>query len=412
MPSFNERLLFPHLCLRNVIGKCQHASRSLGLNKELNEKCENGYPAVVLSFDTTYYMNIFCAYCNEVQSGPFDLYQYQQTGFKDLELKVLMTLTPTGKYSQSVINPASVTVPWLSSQCSISEAPIEQQTSDQIPGGQRTSTVCATSCSNKYFTLRADGICKAYYKALVALADDGLPPLCHSAKPVLANFITCGLKHLLPSLKHADFHPPSVKVEFDTRFNKTLYVVTLQMDLPHIAYAYFAFKIEESWRNFRRLTIVSKSFAVYRMSQNLCTNNDGERVKSESDVETVSLMSQLDFDYELFNDSAELIRRPAVSSEIRTTVCLTYTSMDDSQDNKYKSLYTLMCSEDVGRERDEAMIKALSDSKCFDPPQDIKNDMKRNGPLSRPLVGVVWWACLLAATLLLTYTARCDEFMG
>ncbi|KAK3794983.1 hypothetical protein RRG08_007299 [Elysia crispata] len=205
-----------------------------------------------------------------------------------------MSLTTTGKYSLSVINPASVTVPWLSSQCSISEAPIEQQTSDQIPGGQRTSTVCATTCSNNDFTLRADGMCKNQYKALVALVDDGLPPLCDSAKPVLANFITCGLKHLLPSLKHADFHPPSVKVKFDTRLNRTL---------------------------------------------------------------------------------------------------------DDDKGDKYKSLYTLMCSEDVGRERDEAMIKALSDSKCFDPPQDIENDMKRNGPLSRPLVGVVWWACLLAATL-------------
>ena len=262
MPSFNERLLFPHLCLRNVIGKCQHASRSLGLNKELNEKCENGYPAVVLSFDTTYYMNILCAYCNEVQSGPFDLYQYQQTGFKDLELKVLMTLTPTGKHSQSVINPASVTVPWLSSQCSISEAPIEQQTSDQIPGGQRTSTVCAATCSNNDFTLRADGMCKTQYKALVALADDGLPPLRHSAKPVLANFITCGLKHLLPSLNHADFHPPSVKAKFDTRLNKTLYVVSLQMDLPHLANWFFADESEESWRNLHRLTIVSKAFAV------------------------------------------------------------------------------------------------------------------------------------------------------
>ena len=145
-----------------------------------------------------------------------------------------MSLTTTGKYSLSVINPASVTVPWLSSQCSISEAPIEQQTSDQIPGGQRTSTVCATTCSNNDFTLRADGMCKNQYKALVALVDDGLPPLCHSAKPVLANFITCGLKHLLPSLKHADFHPPSVKVKFDTRLNRTLYVVSLQMDLPHL----------------------------------------------------------------------------------------------------------------------------------------------------------------------------------
>ncbi|KAK3747016.1 hypothetical protein RRG08_013991 [Elysia crispata] len=149
-----------------------------------------------------------------------------------------MSLTTTGKYSLSVINSAAITVPWLSSQCSISEPPIEQQKSDQIPGGQRISTVCATTCSNNDFTLRADGMCKAQYKALEALADDGLPPLCHSAKPVLVNFIICGLKHLLPSLKHADFHPPSVK--FDTRLNKTPYVVSLQMDLPHLANWFFA----------------------------------------------------------------------------------------------------------------------------------------------------------------------------
>ncbi|KAK3801208.1 hypothetical protein RRG08_004398 [Elysia crispata] len=323
MPSFNERLLFPHLCLRNVIGKCQHASRSLGLNNELKEKCENGYPAMVISSKKSYYRNIFCAYCNEDQSGPFKLNIKHKTGFKDLDLKVLMSLSTTGKYSLSVINPADITVPWLSSQCSISEAPIEQQTSDQIPGGQRISTVCATTCSNNDFTLRADGMCKAQYKALVALADDGLPPLCHSAKPVLANFIIC---ILLPSLKHADFHPPSVKVKFDTRLNKTLYVVSLQINLPHLANWIFADESEESWRNLHRLTIVSKAFAVYRVSQNLCINNDGEKVKKESDVETIPLMSLPYFSDNYFNESAEIIRGPAVTSDIKTTVCLPFCS--------------------------------------------------------------------------------------
>ncbi|KAK3754792.1 hypothetical protein RRG08_062780 [Elysia crispata] len=83
-------------------------------------------------------------------------------------------------------------------------------------------------------------------------------------------------------------------------------------------------------------------------------------------------MSLPHFNDNYFNESAEIILGFAVTSEIKTTVCLTFSFRDDDKGDKYTSLYTLMCSEDVGRERDEAMIKALSDSKCFDPPHRLK----------------------------------------
>ena len=110
---------------------------------------------------------------------------------------------------------------------------------------------------------------------------------------------------------------------------------------------------------------MSKAFAVYRVSQNLCIKNDEERVNSESDVETVSLMSLPYFNDNYFNESAEIIRGLAVTSEIKTTVCLTFSFRYDDKGDKYKSLYTLMCSEDVGRERDEAMIKTTSLTVCI-----------------------------------------------
>ncbi|RUS82586.1 hypothetical protein EGW08_009660 [Elysia chlorotica] len=385
MPLFNERILFPHLCSRHIVRKCNRFSIHGDSNKELEEKCLNGTAGVVQAFsdNSKLYFNIFCAYCNEGRNGAFMLYQRHQTEFKDFELKVLMSHSGDDRYSLTVLNHASIHVSWLSGQCFISQAALEQDSSNKNPGEQRGHTVCSTTCSKMYFTHSPDGICRAPHTAVVALTDAGLPPLCRRAIPLLADFIICGLKHLIPSLKNADFHPSMVTNAFDKRLNKTLHVVRLHMELPTLAAGFFANQVDESWSNYHRLAVLVKTFALYRTSHNLCNETEENGGKSDSDSNQISLMSQ-SHNYDVsYHERGLVIRGEVVDSENKTTFCLSFTSRDTSTNVDASEVpFHLMCSEEAAREKDEAMIQMLANSRCFKPPPDLATS--RGGHVTRP----------------------------
>ncbi|GFN93796.1 hypothetical protein PoB_002030200 [Plakobranchus ocellatus] len=53
---------------------------------------------------------------------------------------------------------------------------------------------------------------KASHEALLAIADDGLAAQCPEAMAGLAQFLTCGLKWEIETLRNADFSTPSVSL--------------------------------------------------------------------------------------------------------------------------------------------------------------------------------------------------------
>ncbi|RUS74381.1 hypothetical protein EGW08_017862 [Elysia chlorotica] len=400
MPTFDERLLYPHLCLTDVITKCisSEISMSTDSNKELKDKCENGSNSVVSATNRNLYNNIFCAYCNEGRNATFYQYKSHQPGYKDFDLKVLMSRDRNGEYSLTLINNAATLVPWLSSQCVISETGPTQRQGSSV--SSRDNFVCAATCSNSYFNLKADGICKATYMTLVALADDGLPPLCRKAKPFFVNFIVCGLKRMLPLLKHADFHQPSLMVQFDTRLQKNIYVMRLLTDLPAIANGFFAEEVAESWNNFHRIAVIARAFALYRASQELCNaeNEEEEEMieQHETNIETISLTNGVHMfkDTSLFNTSGLYIRGQVVDPDKKTTTCLTFTFLPKSD----VSAQSMLCSEESARERDEDMIRALGECQSFQPLFESAG-LSRNGHVTRPGIGLAWSVCLVAAVV-------------
>ncbi|GFN99793.1 hypothetical protein PoB_002629900 [Plakobranchus ocellatus] len=70
-----------------------------------------------------------------------------------------------------------------------------------------------------------DGICKAPYQVLLAIADDGLAHLCPETMADLARFLGCGLKQEIENPRNADFSAPSVSVVSDSSLNRSLYGV-------------------------------------------------------------------------------------------------------------------------------------------------------------------------------------------
>ena len=66
LPMFNERLLFPHLCIQNVIRNCSDVFDAELPDDDYKGKCENSTSLVISTgSEMRRYANRFCAYCNE-----------------------------------------------------------------------------------------------------------------------------------------------------------------------------------------------------------------------------------------------------------------------------------------------------------------------------------------------------------
>ncbi|GFO38607.1 hypothetical protein PoB_006511200, partial [Plakobranchus ocellatus] len=185
-------------------------------------------------------------------------------------------------HSHSSLNSRFVKLPWSSATC-----PIPDDVSPATPGSivdpesseSDGNSVCSVTCENPSFTLRSDGMCKAKHEALLAVADDGHPRLCPSAITGLADFILCGLENEIENLKNADLTLMSVSFSFDSSTNKSLHVMKVQMALPESSALYFSDSQIEIFRNLRDFALLARSFKEYRLSQNLCSEDEDESQK-------------------------------------------------------------------------------------------------------------------------------------
>ncbi|GFN93534.1 hypothetical protein PoB_002004000 [Plakobranchus ocellatus] len=126
--------------------------------------------------------------------------------------------------------------------------------------------MCAVTCEHNSFMVRSDGLCKADHEALLALADDGLAPLCPAAVTGLAQIVMCSLKNEVESLSTADFTSSSGSIVFDSSLNRNLYVVKLRIALPKRSTFIFSISKKDTIPNIVLVARLAKAFKEYRMS--------------------------------------------------------------------------------------------------------------------------------------------------
>ncbi|GFO30791.1 hypothetical protein PoB_005729600 [Plakobranchus ocellatus] len=140
-------------------------------------------------------------------------------------------------------------VPWSQAKCPIHAHSSVEEVFTAGQSEQDSIIQCSVTCSDPHFTVRSDGMCKAPHEALVAIADDGLAVHCPEAMAGLAQFLACGLKWEIETLRNADFSAPSVSVVLDSSLNRSLYVVRLYFDLPRSSVNIFSNEISDISEN-------------------------------------------------------------------------------------------------------------------------------------------------------------------
>ncbi|GFO31773.1 hypothetical protein PoB_005827800 [Plakobranchus ocellatus] len=280
-PNFNTIILKEHLCKPDVVETCHQPVHQKEINEEFVDKCHGSNAIVVSRNSKTFYRNRFCAYCNEGRHTRYLLMQRNEVGIKKQDFFVLMSLSePRTLTFRLTLDPSFkpyLKFPWSQATCSIPVQVSPPSGGDAFAGISQSDgqSVCSITCKHSDFTVRPDGVCKARHKAFVALADDGLSLLCPSAMASLANFLACGLEEELESLKNADVSAESVSAMFDSTYNKTLYVVKLQMELPETSEMFFSNSIKDIPRNIHHTALLVRSFQDKRRSQNLCPGEEG-----------------------------------------------------------------------------------------------------------------------------------------
>ncbi|KAK3771220.1 hypothetical protein RRG08_053363 [Elysia crispata] len=371
-PLFNQQIFVPHLCIYGVVKSCKNFRDGQSPDESFRQKCLNNTDTAVVYSDygnRVFYANRFCAYCNKGLHYDLMLHRSNQANIKRIHLHLLMSLTVDAKYELQVVQGVSRTsVSWVGGQCTISEAPTGQGGSSQVSSRLQDQTRCVTQCEGKDFTLKPDGMCKSPHSALVAIADDGLSPLCPSAISRFANFIICGLKLLSPSLKHADFHTPTALLQFDTKTQQNLYVVTLYMDLIKLpADMFYDDMVTDFLQTFNSLSLLANSFRDYRLSHAVCTGRENERVMPGQHSQTVSSRSLDDLlqFYSLYNETRQL-RWTGDGQENGSTVCSSTIYSHLKKAVFHEPIYLFVCANTADFTRFEASEQALGRSKCFD----------------------------------------------
>ncbi|GFO05788.1 hypothetical protein PoB_003229300 [Plakobranchus ocellatus] len=276
--------------------------------------------------------------------------------------------------SQSTALPGGsrVILPWSHAQCPIPDPNTELSVSPGLieePANAEPDrqAVCSVTCLNNYFKAPTDGRCKTKHSAFLAIADDGLPPLCPSAMKSLADFLVCGLKSEVKSLIYADWSSPSVSAMFDASTNKTLYVVKINFDLISLTRYVFSTIRDDVIQNIYHVALLVKSFKTYQSSHNLCSRQDLKKQNLESDLEVIRTSSlsierfvqMWGLDMTL-SKGMEQLRGPIVNKQDTATVCLTAVYFSHRLKLKH-----LRCMEDPERERDKSLLHDFRDSSCF-----------------------------------------------
>ena len=403
VPTFFRGLFLSHLCSQHVVRTCKNSKYSENLARDYESKCQKSSTTLVFNISNidkpVYYANKFCAFCNEgiheeLQLEHKNKYTQSQSG-----LHVVVSVSFSKSYTFKAINQLRIRYPlsWASVKCNITEAPSPQhQSSEATSGLSMNQTVCVADCEGNTFTLSPDGMCKARHIGYVALANDGLSQLCTSVFPRLANFFTCGMKNLIPSLRYADFQSTTVFPLFDTRVNQTLYLLKFQVDLPSPVTTNLAFDVE----NIVAFIFLANTFKNFRMSHNVCFDREKEK-----NIESgAKIVSDIPLTRVVFTQNVQLPSKrpqdgPITDVKNKTTICASTIYL--AQNGREPPLI-LVCSDYRVLEDDVEMFRALSHARCFDLLTDVKADNSSPGRFTGNSGESAW---LLTALLLLLHTS-------
>ncbi|GFN74958.1 hypothetical protein PoB_000146400 [Plakobranchus ocellatus] len=372
--DFDKEIFKAHQCLHDIVETCSQTAGLEEMNQIHAQKCRESTAIIYSRFKTAFYRNKFCAFCNQGSYDRYSLYLPDKPIFRHESFQVLMSLSESGTINVRIFKPgvSRAVMPWSHAQCSIPDPNTELSSSAGLieePANAESDSrdVCSVACINNYFKSPTDGRCKSQHSALLAVADDGLPPLCPSAMKGLANFLVCSLKSEVKSLIYADWRSPSVSTMFDASTNKTLYVVKINFDLVLLtSYVYSAIK-DDVIQNIYHVAFLVKSFKTYQSSHNLCSPQDLKKQNLESDLEVIRTSSQSVERYihnlklnMTFSEGMEQLRGPIVNRQDTTTVC--FSSVYFSHRLKFEYL---RCMEDPEHERDKSLLHDFRSSSCF-----------------------------------------------
>ncbi|GFR73545.1 hypothetical protein ElyMa_000407800 [Elysia marginata] len=348
--AYRHQLLNLHYCQKDLIRTCNYSRPFTEKVEEYSDKCQTSGAAIVYSqWTQKHYANIFCAYCNEGQHDAFNLERYNYYSIprkpNDKLQSVLLSLSSAGNYSVTIRNPAGFITPWDSAECSVS------------PNKRLSTSVCVPVCSYFYFQLKSDRICKARRSVQVALTADEVPSLCPAVRTHMGQFIECGLKLLVPSMKFADFLSTTVSFQFDTRTSKYFYVSRIQMDLLSTSNSIFSDESQEAMKNIHLLAIL-KGFKDFSLARSLCTGKyhktENTEEKGRTSIKTVPFRMSTDNQEKEFDEAGRQVRGVLVDSPNKTTVCFSFT-----RPAWIDHIERVTCYEDSHRERDHELRKVV-----------------------------------------------------
>ena len=371
-PVFDRQILIAHLCRPDVIRVCNITLNPEHWTRDYEKKCQNSTAIVSSNFlARKFFANKFCAYCNEGRHEKFNLDVVNQVYIKSPALQILVSLSASSDFNLKMVNVGSVKsdISWISAECSILDAPTDQTRDLMDSKTQSAQSVCVARCKKGIFALSASGMCTARHSFMAAVADDGLPGICPSALPRLANFLTCGLKHLSLNLRSSGLRVDTISAQFDNLNNKVLYVLKLFIDLPATSNTWrWTDQIFEFMNNFNYFAILAKAFKLYRLSYDLCREKVPGVEYSRSTVETIKTLS-IDnggriygFLPHFFNGTRRL--QDTEVGEMNTyTVCFTFIYVHDPE---LDPPFSLICADDMAFEREIEAFDSLRQSGCYD----------------------------------------------
>ncbi|GFO33144.1 hypothetical protein PoB_005964900 [Plakobranchus ocellatus] len=396
-PDFDKRMFMAHQCLKNVIEICNHTENVQGPDIMYPKYCPKSI--AFISTGDLLYRNIFCAYCNEGRHDKYALVSSHNIQFKGPDFHVLMSMSDSKTFSFKLSKPAyfaagGIKLAWSLVTCSVPDQDISPGgTTDPAVWEAEKRSVCSVRCEDPSFTVRSDGLCKAEHHALLAVADDGLSPLCPSSVEGLARFLSCGLESEVESLRNADFSAPSASVMFDATYNRILYVVKLYMALPQTSNEVLSNSREDLFKSIHHIALLTRSFKDYRLSQMLCSQTKDVTEKSDLKVihtRTVADVSLLYVDQD-FSEGMEKLRGQILDNQTTTTVCF------DNLNSYYEADPNLLiCMDDPVYERDATLIRKFRNSSCFAHLENLES-AESNGAIGHNeshSVLLLWVLCL------------------
>ncbi|GFO00462.1 hypothetical protein PoB_002696700 [Plakobranchus ocellatus] len=367
-PGFNRKILTDHICIQNIKQTCNKTPDIEEPSEIYFKKCLEGKNAVVRSQKRPflYYRNEFCVYCNEGRHNKYRLHLFNNLPLTSSQFQVLMTLTEDTISLKKLNGGFDIfKMPWSHAKCPIQAQSPAEQVLNTGKSEQDSQTHCSVTCGDPNFTLRSDGMCKAPHEALIAIADDGLAPLCPEAMAGLTQFLGCGLKQEIENLRDADFSAPSVSVVFDSSLNRSLYVVRLHLALPRPAHMFFSYQADGISQNIFSVALLAKSFHHYRKSRKICPLR--KKVKN-TELKIFASSSLINFGlyrYVNLTQDMERLRGPIVDDHNKTTMCVTETAYCHRECSNILKSNNLLCMDDPEHERDSAWINMFYTSSCF-----------------------------------------------